>query len=114
MQDVDQYIAQFQGTAKDNLEQLRALVFALCPQAVEHFAYGMPAYKFHKKPLIYFAAFKHHIGVYATPTSHAAFAGELSKYKCGKGSVQFPLDQPLPFHLVEAMINYKMNELNKN
>ena len=56
----------------------------------------MPAYKTHGKPLVYFAGYKKHIGFYATPSGHTEFAIELSKYKQGKGSIQFPLDQPLP------------------
>lgn len=69
----------------------------------------MPAYKTHGKPLVYFAAFKNHIGFYATPTGHAEFAEQLSKYKQGKGSVQFPFDA-VPFDLVEKIIQFRVKE----
>jgi uncharacterized protein YdhG (YjbR/CyaY superfamily) len=67
----------------------------------------MPAYKFNGKPLMYFAAYARHIGIYATPCSHEAFADELAAYKQGKGSVQFPLDRPLPVALIRRMIEHR-------
>ena len=70
----------------------------------------MPAYKLNKKPLVYFAAFKAHIGFYATPSGHEAFKEELSKYKQGKGSVQFPLDQPIPYDLIVRMVKFRVQE----
>jgi uncharacterized protein YdhG (YjbR/CyaY superfamily) len=72
----------------------------------------MPAYKYRDKPPIYFAAFPHHIGLYATPSANSAFAKELSTYKVGKGSIQLPLDQGLPLDLVRQMIIFKMQEIN--
>jgi len=76
-------------------------------------AYGMPGYKTHKNPLVYFAAFKNHIGFYATPSGHTEFKDELSKYKQGKGSVQFPLDQPIPYKLIERIVQFRVTE-NEN
>src|SRR5690554_7664798 len=73
----------------------------------------MPAYKLNKKPLVYFAGYKNHIGFYATPTGHLEFAKELSKYKQGKGSVQFPLDEPLPVNLIERIIRFRVIENNQ-
>ena len=78
--------------------------------AEELIAYGMPAYKINKKPLIYFAAFKNHIGLYATPSENSEFKKELSKYKQGKGSVQFPIDQPIPYELIEKIVKFKVQE----
>jgi len=60
--------------------------------------------------LVYFAAFKNHIGFYATPSGHDEFQAELSKYKQGKGSVQFPLDQPMPYQLMERIIKFRVSE----
>ena len=84
---VDQYIAEFDGVTRDRLEQMRQIVRETAPQAVESIAYKMPAYKLDGKPLVYFAGYPHHIGLYATPNGHEAFAKEFSRYKQGKGSV---------------------------
>lgn len=81
---VDEYITAHDGEVKTRLLQLRQLVSSCCPDVIESISYGMPAYKLHKKPLIYFAAFAHHIGVYATPSAHALFANELAEYVQGK------------------------------
>lgn len=84
----------------------------LVPSASEGFSYGMPAYKFKNKPLVYFAAFKEHIGVYALPSTHIAFDEALSAYKRGKGSVQFPHDQPLPMDVIGAMIEFNADKIS--
>ena len=70
----------------------------------------MPAYKLNGQPLVYYAAFAKHIGFYATPTGHETFVEELATYKQGKGSVQFPLDKPIPFNLIELMVAFKVKE----
>ena len=76
------------------------------PEAEESITYGMPAFKMNGRPLVYFAAFKSHIGFYATPTGHSEFADELSKYKHGKGSVQFPLDKTIPLNLIKRITEF--------
>lgn len=111
-QEVSSYIASFPKEVQTILLSLRKLVLDTAPEAIESFAYMMPAYKLNGKPLVYFAAFPKHIGVYATPSSHSAFAQQLKKYKTGKGSVQFPLSEPLPLDLIGAMIAFKRDELN--
>lgn len=83
------------------------------PDAIESVSYGMPAYKLDGKPFVYFAAFKNHIGLYATPSAHAEFAKELAKYKQGKGSVQFPLQDPLPLALISRMLKFKLREIQR-
>lgn len=80
------------------------------PDAEESISYGMPAYKLNGKALVYFAAFKNHIGFYATPSGHSEFTMELSKYKQGKGSVQFPLDKPLPSGLITKIVKFRVKE----
>lgn len=107
----DEYIDQFDGEVKARLLRLREIVRAEVPDAEEGIMYGLVGYKLHKKPLVYFGGFTHHIGFYATPQGHEAFAGELSTYKQGKGSVQFPLDQPLPVNLVKRMVQFKKQQL---
>lgn len=91
---------------------MRTTIQANAPEAVEGIAYGMPAYKLNKKPLVYFAAFKNHIGFYATPTGHEAFQNELAGYKQGKGSVQFPLSDPLPLELIGRIVKFRVKEIN--
>ncbi|MCF8247530.1 MAG: DUF1801 domain-containing protein [Saprospiraceae bacterium] len=107
---VDEYIAAFPTAVQEILRQVRATIKANALEAMELIAYGMPAYKLHGHPLVYFAGFKNHIGFYATPTGHEAFAAELSKYKQGKGSVQFPIDEPMPLGLVGSMVRFRVQE----
>jgi uncharacterized protein YdhG (YjbR/CyaY superfamily) len=107
---VDEYIMTFPKEVQLLLKQVRDTIRTNAPDAVEQIAYGMPAYKTNGKPLVYFAGYKKHIGFYATPSGHTEFAGELSKYKQGKGSVQFPLDQPIPYDLIKKIVAFKVEE----
>lgn len=106
---VDHYIASFPDEIQLLLKKLRATIIKNAPKAEEQISYGMPAYKSNGKPLVYFAAFKKHIGFYATPTGTIAFSEQLSKYKQGKGSVQFPLDN-VPYELVAEIVLYRVSE----
>lgn len=110
MNAVDQYISSFPQEVQLILDQVRTIIRHAAPDAVESIAYGMPAYKLKGKPLVYFAGFKNHIGFYATPTGHAQFANELSNYKQGKGSVQFPLNKPLPTDLIRSIVEFRVIE----
>lgn len=109
--DVDAYIAKYEGVRRERLETMRQLVTTAVPNAVEAISYGLVGYKLSGKPLIYFGAYPNHIGLYATPNGHEAFADEFSKYKQGKGSVQFPLDQPLPVELIMRVIEYRKKQI---
>ena len=110
MGEIEIYIKQFPDNVQEILQKIRKLIRDNAPSAVELIAYGMPAYKLNNKPLVYFAAFKNHIGFYATPSGHSEFQEELSKYKQGKGSVQFPIDKPIPYDLIERMVKYRVAE----
>ena len=110
---VDEYIATFPIDIQKKLSQMREVIKATAPYADESISYGMPAYKLNKKPLVYFAAFKNHIGFYAAPSGHNKFSAELSKYKQGKGSVQFPLNEPLPPDLIRRIVLFKAIENKK-
>jgi uncharacterized protein YdhG (YjbR/CyaY superfamily) len=79
------------------------------PDAEELISYKMPAFK-QNGMLVYFAAFKKHIGFYATPTGHREFENELSVYKQGKGSVQFPIDKPMPLNLISKIVKFRVKE----
>jgi len=106
---IDEYIARFPKDTQALLNQMRKTIRQAAPDAEEVISYAMPAYKFHGM-LVFFAAFKNHIGFYATPTGHEAFKKELSVYKEGKGSVQFPLDKPLPLGLITKIVKFRVKE----
>jgi uncharacterized protein YdhG (YjbR/CyaY superfamily) len=110
MNEIDRYISQFPEQVQEILLRIREIIKQHAPEAEEFISYGMPAYKTKKKPLVYFAAYKTHIGFYATPTGHSAFQQELSMYKQGKGSVQFPLNQTMPYALIEKMVQFRVKE----
>jgi len=109
---VDDYISSYPKNIQKLLLQMRKTIKAAAPGAEEVISYGMPGYKLHGV-LVYFAAYEKHIGFYATPTGHAAFKKELSKYKTGKGSVQFPIDQPLPVALIRKIVTFRLKENSK-
>ena len=107
---VDAYIATFPENVQKNLERIRMTVIRAAPKAEETISYGMPAFRYKGKVIIYFAGYKNHIGVYATPLAHSAFQKELSGYKQGRGSVQFPLDQPMPLDLIKRMVQFRIKQ----
>lgn len=110
---VDAYLQALPEAQRERAESLRDLIRRTAPEAVEYLGYGMPGYKVNGKPLVYFAAFKNHLGVYALPAAHAAFAKELAEFKQGKGSVQFPWTGPLPLELIAQMILFNLTRRAK-
>lgn len=107
--DIDEYIAIQTPEVQILLEQMRQTIKNAAPEAEELISYNMPAFKYHGM-LVYFAAYKNHIGFYATPTGHSEFKEELSIYKQGKGSVQFPLNQALSLELISRIVKFRMEE----
>ncbi len=107
---IDGYIKSFPKDVQPILEKMRRTIKKTAPGAVEAISYQMPTFKLNGKNLVHFAGYKNHIGFYPVPSSIAAFKKELSIYKQGKGSVQFPLDQPIPYDLVEKIVAYRVNE----
>ena len=108
---VDSYLLELPAYQRERAEALRGLILRTAPEAVEYFAYGMPAYKLRGKPLVYFAVYTNHLGVYALPAAHAEFAAELASFKQGKGSVQFPWAQPLPLELIGRMVAWNAGRI---
>lgn len=106
---IDEYIAGFPPEIQSLLEKMRATIRAAAPQAVEAISYQMPTFKLEGN-LVHFAAFKHHIGFYPTPTGVAEFEEELSAYPRGRGSVQFPLDQSIPYDLVYRIVKFRVQQ----
>jgi uncharacterized protein YdhG (YjbR/CyaY superfamily) len=113
-QSMDAYIATFPKEIQTLLGQVRETIRKAAPDATEAIKYAMPTFVLNGKNLVHFAAFKDHIGFYATPTGHEAFKDALSKYKSGKGSVQFPLDEPMPLELVSSFVAFRVAEINRN
>ena len=107
---IDEYIRTFPKDVQTILEKMRKTIREAAPGAVETISYQMPTFKLNGKGLVYFAAFKNHIGFYPIPSGVEAFEKELSPYKQGKGSVQFPIDQPVPYDLVRRVVTFRVNE----
>jgi uncharacterized protein YdhG (YjbR/CyaY superfamily) len=106
---IDDYIATFPSDVQEYLHQIRATIQKAAPGAKEKISYGMPAFELNGN-LVYFAGYKKHIGFYATPNGHERFKSELAHYKQGKGSVQFPLDQPMPLDLIRRITEFRVQQ----
>jgi uncharacterized protein YdhG (YjbR/CyaY superfamily) len=107
---MDDYIASFPKEVQGILEEIRQTIKKAAPGAVEAISYQIPTFKLNGSNLVHFAAWKDHIGFYATPSGNAAFKKELSQYKVAKGSIQFPLDEPIPYDLVTKIVLFRVKE----
>lgn len=106
---IDQYIAAFPENIRGLLEQMRATIKKAAPEAEEAMKYGIPTFILNGN-LVHFGGFKHHIGFYPAPSGIEAFQQELSVYKGAKGSIQFPIDQPLPLELITRIVQYRVQK----
>jgi uncharacterized protein YdhG (YjbR/CyaY superfamily) len=106
---IDEYIASFPSDIQVILEKIRSTIREAAPGAEETIKYRMPTFTL-KGNLVFFAAFKKHIGFYPVPTGIEKFKDELSAYEGGKGSVQFPLDQPIPYDLISKIVKFRVKE----
>ena len=106
---IDEYIASFPKNVQIILEKLRRVIKESAPIAEETINYGIPTFKLNGN-LVHFAAFKRHIGFYPTSSAIVAFKKELSSFKHAKGSVQFPIDKPIPYNIVKKIVNYRVKE----
>lgn len=106
---IDDYISEFEPEIQERLKEIRRVIQAAAPNATEAFSYQMPTFVFHGN-LVHFAAFKNHIGFYPAPSGIEAFKDEIAVYKWAKGSVQFPLDQPIPFDLIRRIVLFRVEE----
>ncbi len=107
--DIDKYISGFPEEVQIILEEIRTTIRLAAPDAVETIKYAMPTFVLNGN-LVHFAAFKNHIGFYPVPSGIEAFKKELSVYKGAKGSVQFPLDMPIPLGLISRIVKFRVNE----
>jgi len=110
---VNEYLRALSSNSRNKLKQIRELVKKEVPKADELISYNMPAFKLNGKILVYYAAFKNHIGFFPTSTPIAALKKELIGYKTSKGTIQFPLDKPLPIELIKKIVKYKEKEIIK-
>lgn len=108
-QNIDEYIANFPPTVQAILEKIRATIREAAPEASEAISYQMPTFKLAGN-LVHFAAFKNHIGFYPTPSGIERFGTELAAYHKSKGTIQFPLDQPIPYELISAIVRARVEE----
>ena len=107
---IDEYIDAFPPETRHALDELRAIIRAAAPDATETISYAMPTFDLNGKHLVHFAGFAHHVGFYPVPSGMEAFKEALSAYKTGKGSVQFPLDRPIPADLVHQIVEFRVEE----
>ena len=110
---IDEYIANFPKEVQKKLRELRSVIKAAAPAAEERISYQIPAFTL-KGNLVYFAAYKKHIGFYPTSSGIRAFKNDLSIYESGKGSIQFPIDKPLPLELISKIVKFRVAENLKN
>lgn len=106
---IDEYIMQFPIEVQEKLKTLRKVIKEAAPEAEEKISYKMPTFTLHGN-LVHFAGYKNHIGFYPAPSGIEAFKEELSKYKGAKGSVQFPIKEPLPYELIIKIVEYRVIE----
>jgi uncharacterized protein YdhG (YjbR/CyaY superfamily) len=106
---IDDYISNFPVTIQSILEKIRAIIKKNAPDAIEVISYQMPAFKL-EGILVYFAVHKAHVGFYPTSSGIEMFKKELAGYTTSKGAVQFPLDKPVPYELIEEMVQFRVKE----
>jgi len=109
IKDIDAYISNFPKDIQEILEKIRAIIRETAPDAEETIKYQIPTFTL-KGNLVHFAAYKKHIGFYPTPTGIEKFKKELSAYQGAKGSVQFPLDKPIPYDLISKIATFRVKE----
>jgi len=108
--DIDEYIAGFPSKVKEILEQIRITIRRAAPDAEEKIKYRMPTFVLNEN-LVHFAGYKNHVGFYPTPSGIEKFKDELSSYKNSKGSVQFPIDKPMPLKLIRKIAEFRVKEI---
>jgi len=107
---IDEYIADHPADVQAILEKIRRTIRRSAPKAEETIGYQIPAFKLNGKILVYFAAFKNHVGVYPAPRGEPEFKDELGEYKGGKGTIQFPLDKPINYDLIRRIVRFKVKK----
>jgi len=109
MKTIDEYIESFEPEIKKTLIELRNFIKSKVPEATEKISYGMPTFYLHGN-LIHFAAFKNHYSIFPSPSGIDAFEKELTPYRTGKGTLSFPMNKPLPWNIIEKVLEYRIKE----
>lgn|SRR5690554_1506417 len=112
MNEVEKYIEHFPEEVQQRLTKMREIIKELAPDASERICMGIPTYDLHGKWLVHFAGFRKHIGFYPQPEGITAFKEKLTQYKTSKGTIQFPLNKPLPEDLIREIVNYRVEHQN--
>jgi len=107
---IDEYIAAFPRNVQDILEELRRVIRESAPESEETISYGIPTFDFNGRHLVHFAAYRNHVGFYPTSSGIAHFKKELSRYELSRGTVRFPINEPIPFDLVKKIVKYRVEE----
>ncbi len=107
---IDEYIAAFSNDVQEILEKIRMTIREAAPDAEETMSYQMPTFTLQGKYLVYFAAYKKHVGLYPAPIGNEEFEEELSVYATGKGTLRFPFDKPIPFDLISKIVKFRVKE----
>jgi len=111
--DIDKYIKTFPADVQNKLQSIREIIRKISPQSEETISYGMPTFKLNGKNLVHFAGYKKHIGFYPTPSGITNFEKELSVFKTSKGAAQFKIDADIPEKLIEKIVKFRVEEINK-
>jgi len=109
---IDAYIAAFPPDVQEKLQALRAAIRSAAPHTTESISYGIPTFKQNKAVVIYFAGWKQHLAVYPALSGDEALQRELAPYRESKGTLHFPLDQPLPLDLVQRAVRARLDEIS--
>lgn len=107
---MDEYIAGFPEDVRKILKDIRRTIRKVEPEFEETIRYGIPTFQLNGKNVIHFAGYKNHIGLYPAPRTSKEFRSELSAYKGGKGTVQFPLSEPIPYDLIRRIVEFRVRE----
>jgi uncharacterized protein YdhG (YjbR/CyaY superfamily) len=111
---VDEYLQKLPSAEQVALERIRTIVLTMAPDAEESISYGMPAFKYQGRPLVYFSSFKDHLSLFPTSGPTESLKNELQDFKVSKGTIQFTLDKQLPESLIRKIIQHRLTDITKN
>ncbi len=110
-QTIDEYIAEFPAAVQEILQKIRQTIAEAAPHAIETINYQIPTFKLNGTNLVHFGGYKRHIGFYPASGAIEKFKSELAGYAGAKGSVQFPLDQPMPLELIDKIVKFRVEDI---
>jgi uncharacterized protein YdhG (YjbR/CyaY superfamily) len=111
---IDEYLRIFPQETREILEEIRGIIHAAAPEAVETIGYNIPAFDLNGKHLVFFAGYAAHVSIYPVPSGDESLNRELSPYIKGKGTIQFPLNKPIPYELTEKIVKARIEEMKQH